>query len=114
MPPIALLIALAATVLDVQGQAALEPAFTGTIVSTYPDGRTGRLHLHPDGTYDGIGRRGDVSGGAWTLQRGRVCMRQRKPFWYPFAYCTTVPASPTWEATAPTGEPIHVHLEAGR
>lgn len=109
-------LAMAAVVGPAGGQerALLQQAFAGTIVSTYPDGRTGRLHLHPDGSYDGLGRRGDVSGGTWSLTSGRICMKQRKPFWYPIAYCTPIASGTTWQAKAPTGEAIHVHLQTGR
>ena len=89
--------------------ARLKPAFAGTIVSTYPEGR---LMLHEDGRYDGIGRRGDASGGTWSVSGARICLKQRRPVWTPFSYCTPLPSEKTWAAKAPTGEPITVRLEA--
>ena len=97
--------------------AAMAPAFTNTLVSTYPDGRHGRLYLSADATWKGVSRAGRVSSGRWTLAGGRLCMRQSRPFPIPFGYCTPLVAGgvgAAWPAKAPTGEPITVVLEAGR
>jgi hypothetical protein len=93
----------------------LEPAFKGTIVSTYPDGRTARLWLAPDGTYRGEGRRKKPSSGQWTLKGEEICLRQSKPFPAPISYCTPlVTGSTSWSGRAVTGEPIKITLLPGR
>ena len=95
---------------------ALAPAFKGTIVNVYPDGRSGRLYLNADKTYRYTGRTGTASGGVWTLDDGdkKVCLRQRKPIALPIRYCTEIPSGETWTAKAQTGEMLKVHVEAGR
>lgn len=94
--------------------ASLEPAFSGTIVSTYPDGRQGKLWLNADGSYTAEGRRHKPSSGKWTLKGERICLKQSKPPTVPFAsYCTQVPSGTSWSAKAVTGEPIKVKLVLG-
>ena len=93
--------------------ASLAPAFKGTIVSTYPDGRKGKLWLSEDGTYKASGRRGDKSNGHWTLKADKVCLKQSSPVPTPFSFCTPKPSSTTWTAKAVSGEPIKVHIESG-
>lgn len=93
--------------------AELGKAFGNTVVSTYPDGRTGLLWLKRDGTYDAKGRRRTPSSGTWTLKGGKVCLKQLKPMRAPFNYCTPLPSGDTWRAKAVTGEPIMVRIVAG-
>ncbi len=93
--------------------AALAPAFKGTIVSTYPDGRQGHLWLSADGSYKAAGRRGDKSSGHWKLKGDQVCLSQSHPIPAPFAFCTPKPASTEWSAKAVSGEPIKVRLVKG-
>ena len=108
-------LALAQPVAQAQdAKAALEPAFKGTITSTYPDGRTAKLWLNADGTYRGQGRRGKPSSGKWTLKGSQICLKQQKPFGAPMSYCTAVPNGTTWSAKAVTGEPIKLKLTPGR
>ena len=99
-------------------QSPLAPAFGNSLVSTYPDGRTSKLWLEPDGTFKGMNRKGQPNSGKWTVAKDRLCMKQYKPFFYPFSYCTPLqdPASGAggWRAKAPTGEPITVRLVKGR
>jgi hypothetical protein len=92
---------------------AMAPAFKGTIVSTYPDGRKGKLWLSEDGSYTAAGRKGDKSSGHWTLKGDKVCLKQSKPIPGPFSFCTPKPTSTTWHAKAVSGEPITVHIEPG-
>lgn len=95
----------------------VEVAFDNTIVSTYRDGRQGKLYLNRDGSYRGLGRTGRVSIGTWRVERDQVCMRQRRPFPAPFSYCTgIVPGGvgTRWSGRAPDGEPINIQLVAGR
>jgi len=93
--------------------ASMAPAFKGTIISTYPDGRKGKLWLSADGTYKASGRRGDKSSGHWTLKDDKVCLKQSSPMPVPFSFCTPKPTSSTWQAKAVSGEPITVHIEKG-
>jgi hypothetical protein len=93
------------------------PAFGNTLVSTYPDGRTARLWLHPDGGYVAEGRRHDRSNGRWSVKDDKLCLRQQSPFPVPFHYCTPMvhgDVGASWQAKAVTGEPITVRLVAGQ
>ncbi|HEV2532834.1 hypothetical protein [Phenylobacterium sp.] len=92
----------------------LSDAFGGTIISTYPDGRTARLWLQASGDYTAEGRRGDRSSGHWRQQGERMCLRQSRPFPSPFSFCTPMPSGDSWTAKAVTGEPIRVQLVRGR
>jgi hypothetical protein len=92
---------------------ALQKAFTGTIVSTYPDGRKAKLWLSEDGAYEAAGRRGDRSNGRWSVKGEKVCLKQSRPIPSPFAFCTPKPAGLEWTAKAVTGEAISVRLVSG-
>ncbi|MDP1738737.1 MAG: hypothetical protein Q8L23_15015 [Caulobacter sp.] len=91
-------------------EAALEPAFGATIVSTHPDGRKARLWLHRDHSYTAQGRKGQRSGGTWRLSKdGKLCLRQKRPLPIPVAYCRSPPtaqAGRPWKDTAFNGEPV--------
>jgi len=90
-------------------------AFGNTIVSTYPDNRKAELWLHPGGTYDAMGRRGDRSNGRWRVDGGKLCLKQAHPIAPPFfRYCTPIPSGERWSAKAVTGEAIQVRLVRGR
>ncbi|MDB5439876.1 MAG: hypothetical protein JWM33_2303 [Caulobacteraceae bacterium] len=93
--------------------ASMQAAFGNTIVSTYPDGRTGLLWLKEDGTYTAKGRRRTSSSGTWSVKANQVCLKQKKPVGAPFSYCTALPSSETWSAKAVTGEPIKVKVVKG-
>lgn len=113
----AILLLLLASPAGSDPRVALAPAFTGTIVSTYPDGRTAKLWLDEDGRYSAEGRRHDASRGHWTLRDGKLCLTQARPIPFPFAYCTPVPAAAgasAWRSKAVTGETIIVRLTPGR
>ncbi|MES2342845.1 MAG: hypothetical protein V4597_14315 [Pseudomonadota bacterium] len=104
----------AAPVATLAAQASpLARAFGNTVVSTYPDGRTGLLWLKRDGTYDAKGRHRTSSSGKWTLRGERVCLKQAKPRAVPFSYCTALPSGESWRAKAVTGEPITVRIVNG-
>ncbi len=105
--------ALAGPALAQSGAGELSAAFKGTIISTYPDGRTAKLWLSRNGTYQAEGRRGDRSNGRWTVKDGKVCLRQSHPLTLPLSYCTPEPSAREWSAKAVTGEPIKVRLQAG-
>ena len=85
----------------------------GTIISTYPDGRKGKLWLSADGTYTAAGGKNDQSSGHWTLKADKVCLKQSRPIPTPFSICTPKPTSRTWKAKAVSGEPISVNIEPG-
>ncbi|WP_395670442.1 hypothetical protein [Phenylobacterium sp.] len=92
-------------------------AFGNTILATYPDGRNQRIWLHPDGRYDGIGRRGKPSSGRWSLKDDKVCLKQSKPFPAPISYCTEFPTAggvgATWISKDIAGIPIQLTLIEG-
>ena len=95
----------------------LEAAFSNTIVSTYPDGRIGKLWLEPDGSYSGLGRRGDSSSGRWKVKGERICFRQSRPIPIPFSHCAPMvdgDVGAVWGGKAVTGEPLAITLVAGR
>lgn len=93
----------------------IQKAFGATIVSTYPDNRKAQLWLEPSGSYTAMGRRGDRSSGRWTIDGGKLCLKQQHP-WAPpfFRYCTPIPSGEHWTTKAVTGETIQVRLVEGR
>ena len=110
---VALTLALATSAAASAAPDGLAKAFGNTVVSTYPDGRTGLLWLKPNGTYTAKGRHRTASSGTWALKGEKMCLSQKKPVWAPFAYCTGLPTSTTWSAKAVTGEPITVRIVKG-
>ncbi|HEY9219738.1 MAG TPA: hypothetical protein VIO94_16945 [Phenylobacterium sp.] len=95
----------------------LEPAFSNTIVSTYPDGRQAKLWLNRDGSFRAQGRRGQPSSGQWALKGEQICLKQKKPFPAPMTYCTGVKTGgvgTSWGGRAVTGEAIKISVIAGR
>ena len=95
----------------------VKEAFGNTIVSTYPDGRTGKLWLKADGTYSALGRRHDPSSGHWKVSGGKLCLRQSKPLSVPIHFCTPIPdggMGHAWSTKAVTGEDIRVQMVKGR
>ena len=94
-----------------EAPSALQPAFSGTIVSTYPDGRKAELWMDPSGAYVSEGRRHDRHTGRWTLKGDKVCFQRGI-----FGYCTRVPTggADAFTTKAVTGETIQVRLVPGR
>lgn len=88
---------------------ALKKAFTGTIVSTYPDGRIAKLWMNPSGTFTSMGRRHDRHSGRWSLKGDKVCFKRGL-----FGYCTALPTESAFTTRAVTGETIRVRLTPGR
>lgn len=89
---------------------ALEKAFRGTIISTYPDGRTAELWMSPGGTYVSMGRKHDRHSGTWKVKGDKVCFKRGL-----FGYCTALPSgSAPFTTRAVTGETIQVRLVPGR
>jgi hypothetical protein len=94
----------------------VEAAFGNTVISTYPDGRTQRLWLEPDGGYTAKGRRGQDSSGLWRMKGNEVCLQQVRPFPAPIVYCTPAPADAkaVWTSKAVNGQPITLRVVQGR
>lgn len=111
-----LLAAPASAQTSAQSAARLQPAFGNTVLSTYPDGRTARLWLQPEGSYRGQGRRGGFSSGRWTVKGQQICFKQSRPLAAPFSHCTPLPkagAGASWTGKAVTGEPIRLSIVPG-
>ena len=87
----------------------VQKAFTSTIVSTYPDGRTAKLWMNPSGTYTSMGRRHERHSGRWSLKGDKVCFKRGL-----FGYCTRLPDESSFTTRAVTGETIQVRLVPGR
>ena len=106
--------ALNAQAMDLSRVAA---AFGNTVMSIYPDGRSQKIWLHPDGQWDGLSRRNEPLAGKWTLKGDKVCLRQSKPPTLPFSYCTGFPDDPhvgvTWTAKDMGGTPIKLTVLKG-
>jgi hypothetical protein len=95
--------------------AVVAPAFGNTVVSTYPDGTSQKIWLHPDGSWDGVSRKGVRLVGRWRLKGEKVCLRQSKPPTLPISFCTEVPASGAaqWASHDAMGRPIVLSLMKG-
>lgn len=92
----ALAAAISLTALNAQASdlSRVAAAFGNTVMSIYPDGRTQKIWLHPNGDWEGLGRNGQPLAGHWTLSGDKVCLRQTRPPTLPFHYCTSFPADP--------------------
>ena len=92
-------------------------AFGNTVMSVYPDGRSQKIWLHPDGQWDGLSRHSEALSGKWTLKGDKVCLRQLKPPTLPFSYCTAFPDDPhvgvTWASKDMVGTPIKLTVLKG-
>ena len=92
-------------------------AFGNTVMSIYPDGRTQKIWLHPDGQWNGLSRRNEALSGKWTLKGDKVCLRQSKPPTLPFSYCTAFPEDAhigvTWASKDMVGTPIKLTVLKG-
>lgn len=114
-------LAVAASFTALNAQAAdlsrVATAFGNTVMSIYPDGRTQKIWLHPNGDWDGLGRNNQPLAGHWQLKGDRVCLRQTKPPTLPFSYCTRFPDDPrigaTWTARDFGGTPIRLTVVRG-
>jgi len=90
-------------------------AFGNTVLSIYPDGRSQKIWLQPDGAWTGLSRRGNPLAGTWTVKGDQVCLKQSKPF-IPFArFCQVLPSDPTAGVDSKdlTGTRIHLKLVKG-
>ena len=84
------------------------------MLSIYPDGRSQKIWMHPDGSWDGQSRRGTPLAGRWSVKDGKVCMKQSKPPTLPLAYCTAFPENTyvgvTWTSKDMAGAPIQLKV----
>lgn len=97
--------------------AQVQPAFGNTVLSIYPDGRSQKIWMHPDGSWDGQSRRGTALAGRWIVRDGKVCLKQSKPPTLPVAYCTAFPENTyvgvTWASRDMAGAPIQLKVVKG-
>ena len=89
--------------------------FGNTVISTYPDGRTQKIWIQPDGAWTGVSRKGVPLVGRWTVRDGKVCLRQSRPPTLPLSFCQALPAdmSKDMETRDVVGTPIRLHLVRG-
>jgi hypothetical protein len=89
-------------------------AFGNTVMSVYPDGRSQKIWMQPDGTWTGHSRRGNPLAGKWTAKGEQVCLHQTHPF-LPGSFCQTFPSDPEKgiDSKDLTGAPIHLKLVKG-
>ncbi|MBP7704805.1 MAG: hypothetical protein KA105_05910 [Caulobacter sp.] len=97
----------------------LGPAFANTITSLYPDGKTTKLWLNSNGSYDALRANGQRTGGSWALKGDKLCMTQKRPIYVPLAFCTAIPSmkggvGASWMAKGLKGEPVRHTITAGR
>jgi hypothetical protein len=89
--------------------------FGNTVMSIYPDGRSQKIWIHPDGTWTGQSRRGIPLAGHWNMKGDKVCLRQSHPPTLPISFCQTLPKDPEVGLTSRdlTGQTIHLKLVKG-
>ena len=111
----ALALALAATAAAAAEPAGVASAFGNTVMSVYPDGRSQKLWLAPDGTWTGLSRRGNPLAGKWSQKGEKVCLRQTKPPTLPMSFCQAFPQDPEKgvDARDLAGTRIHLKLVKG-
>ena len=92
-------------------------AFGNTVTSTYPDGRSQKIWLHPDGAWTGLSRAGTSLAGAWRVKDDKVCLRQKSPPTLPVSLCIPLPQDArvgvTWMSKDFSGTPIRLRLAPG-
>ncbi|HXA37812.1 MAG TPA: hypothetical protein VNW53_02330 [Phenylobacterium sp.] len=95
--------------------AKVDATFGNTVLSIYPDGRSQKIWLQPDGTWTGLSRRGNALAGKWSVKGQKVCLRQSKPPTLPISFCQTFPSDPVKGVDAKDllGTPIHLKLVKG-
>ncbi len=95
----------------------LAAAFGNTIKALYPDGRTHRIWLQPDGGWEAVGRTGKTSSGRWTLKGEKVCLKQSRPIALPISYCAPFPVDGSvgavWAGRDMSGESVRMTLVKG-
>ena len=106
---------IAPTAAQAADETQVKPAFGNTVLSIYPDGRSQKIWLHPDGTWSGKSRRGLDLDGHWSMKGDRICLRQSHPPTLPISFCQTFPKDPSVELTSKdlTGQTIHLKIVKG-
>jgi|SRR4051812_35531161 hypothetical protein len=94
---------------------AIGATFGNTVMSIYPDGRSQKIWMHPDGTWSGKSRRGIDLFGKWTVKGEKVCLRQTRPPTLPISFCQALPDDPGVTLTSHdlTGQTIHLKIVKG-
>ena len=107
--------ARAADATDPDAEQAVRATFGNTVFSMYPDGRSQKIWLHPDGTWVGKSRRGKDLAGKWTLKGDKVCLKQSSPPTLPISFCQVMPKDPAITLTSKdlTGQTIHLKIVKG-
>jgi len=115
IPLLALATAAAAAEPAEKASPKVDATFGNTVLSIYPDGRSQKIWLQPDGTWTGLSRRGNPLAGKWSVKGEKVCLKQSKPPTLPISFCQTFPSDPTQGVDAKdlTGTPIHLKLVKG-
>ncbi|HEX3363992.1 hypothetical protein [Phenylobacterium sp.] len=115
IPLLISLLALATAATAAEPTAKVDATFGNTVMSVYPDGRSQKIWLQPDGTWTGLSRRGNSLAGKWSVKGDKVCLRQSKPPTLPISFCRTFPADPAKgiDSEDLTGTPIHIKLVKG-
>jgi hypothetical protein len=119
--PLLIALAACASLTGVAAQAAspadVAAAFGNTVLSVYPDGRSQKIWMKPDGSWDGLSRRGTPLAGKWNVKEDKVCLRQTKPPTLPVSYCTPFPSKAdigvAWTSKDMGGTPITLKLVKG-
>ncbi len=114
IPAIALAVS-ALPALAADPMARVASAFGNTVLSIYPDGRSQKIWLQPDGAWTGLSRRGIPLAGKWSVKGDKVCLRQTHPPTLPISFCQVFPDDPAKgiDARDLTGTPIHLKLVSG-
>jgi hypothetical protein len=105
----------AADAMDDSISAKVTAAFGNTVLSVYPDGRSQKIWLQPDGAWTGRSRRGNPLAGRWTVKGDKVCLKQTSPM-IPFVnFCQVLPDDPETgiDSKDLTGAKIHLKLVKG-
>ncbi len=114
---LAALASLAAPAALAAGREDVAAAFGNTVQTLYPDGRTQKVWMKADGSWEGLSRRGTPLAGKWAVKDEKVCLRQTKPPTLPVSYCTAFPARAdvgvAWTGKDLSGAPITLKLVKG-
>jgi len=89
--------------------------FGNTVLSIYPDGRSQKVWLQPDGTWTGLSRRGNPLAGHWSTKGDKVCLKQSSPPTLPIRFCQALPDDPAKgiDSKDLLGTKIHLKLVSG-
>jgi hypothetical protein len=93
----------------------VDATFGNTVESVYPDGRSQKIWMHPDGTWTGQSRRGNPLAGKWSTKGEKVCLKQTSPPMFGFSFCQQFPDNPETGVLTKDlgGTPIHLKIVKG-